>query len=298
VDTCTNRDLRFLPTELTDAATAVLLSYRKHCAAASQMGQLVLPEPLKLLPLYVNCLLKLPAFVPNVAAGRGAGSGRHPYADVVIRADRRAADLAALRTAPHHATVPMIYPRVYRVDAMVDAVGKLPPLTPAVSAVDLPALAPREPPAAALLHVHLPPAVWPSAEKIEDVGLYLVEAHRRMYLWVGAAAPEAVVAELFGPGTVAAHIPPGAPLPRLSTDLSKRVWHVIGAVRARRRGGAATSWLPLTVVAPAHGAGRAEVAALMVEDKTGGTPAAGGRASYVDLLCTIHTAIQHSLTHS
>ncbi len=295
-----NRDLRFLPAELTDAATAVLLSYRKHCAASSQMGQLVLPEPLKLLPLYVNCLLKLPAFTPNGAGGRGAGGGgaRHPFADVALRADRRAGELAALRAAPHHATVPMIYPRVYRVDDMADAVGKLPPMTPHASAADLAALARPHAPPEALLKVHLPPSTWPSAEKLEEVGVYLVEAHRRLYLWVGASAQDTVVAELFGPGAAAAALPPAAPLPRLHSVLSKKVWHCVSAVRARRRGGAAASWLPLTVVGPAHGAGRAEVAALMVEDKTAGSPAAGGRASYVDLLCTIHTSIQHSMAHA
>jgi len=183
--TAATRDLRFLPTELADAATGVLLSYRRHCAASSQMGQLVLPEPLKLLPLYVNCLLKHPAFALNVAGagGRGAGGGRASlFADVGVRGDRRAAELAALRGAPHHAAVPMIYPRVYRVDAMVDAVGKLPPITPNTSAADLAGLlaggAPREPPAHALLRVHLPPAVWPSAEKLDEAGLYLVEAYR------------------------------------------------------------------------------------------------------------------------
>ena len=111
--------------------------------------------------------------------------------------------------------------------------------------------------------------------------------------------PEAVLGEVLGVGAGAlAALPPGAPLPRLQTDLSKKLWHVVGAVRARRRGASATSWLPLTLVAPNNGAARAEVAALMVEDKTGGAPTAGGRPSYVDLLCTIHTSIQHSMTHT
>lgn len=35
-----------------------LASYRKNCASPSSAGQLILPECMKLLPLYVNCLLK------------------------------------------------------------------------------------------------------------------------------------------------------------------------------------------------------------------------------------------------
>lgn len=39
----------------------IVFSYffnRKHCASPSSAGQLILPECMKLLPLYVNCLLK------------------------------------------------------------------------------------------------------------------------------------------------------------------------------------------------------------------------------------------------
>jgi len=36
----------------------MLATYRKHCANPSMPGQLILPECLKLLPLYVNCILR------------------------------------------------------------------------------------------------------------------------------------------------------------------------------------------------------------------------------------------------
>lgn len=36
----------------------ILAVYRKHCASPTSTGQLILPECMKLLPLYVNCLLK------------------------------------------------------------------------------------------------------------------------------------------------------------------------------------------------------------------------------------------------
>ena len=40
----------------------VLHSYRKNCSTQSAPGQLVLPEALKLAPLYHLCLQKCPAF--------------------------------------------------------------------------------------------------------------------------------------------------------------------------------------------------------------------------------------------
>ena len=36
----------------------ILACYRKNCASPSAAGQLILPELLKLLPLYVNCLAR------------------------------------------------------------------------------------------------------------------------------------------------------------------------------------------------------------------------------------------------
>lgn len=39
-------------------AAQMLANYRKNCATPSSAGQLILPECMKLLPLYVNCLLK------------------------------------------------------------------------------------------------------------------------------------------------------------------------------------------------------------------------------------------------
>lgn len=36
----------------------ILAAYRKHCASPSNAGQLILPECMKLLPLYINSLLK------------------------------------------------------------------------------------------------------------------------------------------------------------------------------------------------------------------------------------------------
>ncbi|KAF5297356.1 hypothetical protein FQR65_LT01286 [Abscondita terminalis] len=43
---------------IVNRAAQVLANYRKNCASPSSAGQLILPECMKLLPLYVNCLLK------------------------------------------------------------------------------------------------------------------------------------------------------------------------------------------------------------------------------------------------
>ena len=43
---------------------AVMLAcYRKNCSQQSPPGQLILPDSLKLLPMYANCLLKSDALL-------------------------------------------------------------------------------------------------------------------------------------------------------------------------------------------------------------------------------------------
>ncbi|XP_054707353.1 protein transport protein Sec24D-like [Uloborus diversus] len=43
---------------LVNRSVKILSCYRKHCASSSSSGQLILPDPLKLLPVYINCLLR------------------------------------------------------------------------------------------------------------------------------------------------------------------------------------------------------------------------------------------------
>lgn len=44
--------------DLISRTANILACYRKNCASPSSAGQLILPELMKLLPLYINCLSK------------------------------------------------------------------------------------------------------------------------------------------------------------------------------------------------------------------------------------------------
>jgi protein transport protein SEC24 len=49
--------------KLTAKTVGILACYRKHCTTSSTTaGQLILPEGLKLLPAYMNCVLRSDAF--------------------------------------------------------------------------------------------------------------------------------------------------------------------------------------------------------------------------------------------
>lgn len=43
----------------------ILACYRKNCASPSSAGQLILPECMKLLPVYLNCVLKSDVLQPG-----------------------------------------------------------------------------------------------------------------------------------------------------------------------------------------------------------------------------------------
>lgn len=74
----------------------ILACYRKHCASPSSAGQLILPECMKLLPLYTNCLMKSDA----LAGGSDVGC------------DDRAFLMSCVSGMDVKASVAFFYPRV------------------------------------------------------------------------------------------------------------------------------------------------------------------------------------------
>jgi len=81
--------------QLTDACSEILYTYRVECAERSSSSQLVLPECLKLLPLFTMSLLK------------------HRILRDEIDPDVRVAHLLISLTNPCHAAAPYVYPHMY-----------------------------------------------------------------------------------------------------------------------------------------------------------------------------------------
>lgn len=63
-----DQPMPFLVAQVSSRCAHILAAYRKHCASTMSAGQLVLPDALKLLPLYASCLLKQPPFQSSVNA--------------------------------------------------------------------------------------------------------------------------------------------------------------------------------------------------------------------------------------
>ncbi|TRY71003.1 hypothetical protein TCAL_17342 [Tigriopus californicus] len=77
----------------------ILACYRKNCTTSSSMGQLILPECLKLLPLYTNCLIKSDA----LSGGTDVGC------------DDRAYLMNAVSSMDVASTVVYFYPRLFAI---------------------------------------------------------------------------------------------------------------------------------------------------------------------------------------
>lgn len=93
---------------LINRSAQILACYRKNCASPTSAGQLILPECMKLLPLYVNCLLKSDA----ISGGK----------DMTV--DDKWFVMAAVLTMDVPSSLIYFYPRLY---SLLDLDDILPP---------------------------------------------------------------------------------------------------------------------------------------------------------------------------
>ncbi|GLJ22020.1 hypothetical protein SUGI_0412500 [Cryptomeria japonica] len=99
--------------QMTELCISILHTYRKFCATASSSGQLILPEALKLLPLYTLALTK----------GTGLRSD--------VRIDDRSYWLTRVASISASLSVPLVYPRMFPIHNLLskDIGGSILPLS-------------------------------------------------------------------------------------------------------------------------------------------------------------------------
>lgn len=144
-------------TALTQACVETLYNYRKHCATSSNAGQLILPEPLKLLPLNTLGMIKNPLLQPG------------------LHADERSFLFNFVSSMPALVSVSLVCPRLFCLtelaeDACVpDHEGR----------------------------VNMPQPLTLSSQSISSSGVYLLDTSRFLYLWIGKDARSEVLNEMF-----------------------------------------------------------------------------------------------------
>jgi len=277
---------------VTDALVTVLANYRSNTPAgtASSRGQLLLPDSLRLLPLFVLSLRKSRMMR---AASDANGGGLPPYPS----ADERAYHLFHGRQAGPDRAVSSVHPCLYRVSDMRDRDGTWtapPELGPGAGLRGRGAMGRAV--AASLRPVcQLPRSVNPSVACLDESGIYVLDDGFAMYLLVGRGVPESTWREVVD-------VPPagGSGGPRLSSSESgARVRSVLRQLRrvSAPNGTVAMAVRPTcpTLVLVFAGRGSAferEMDRLLVDDPT------EAEGSYPDFLVGLHASVNSRLSAS
>ncbi|CAG9462130.1 unnamed protein product [Pedinophyceae sp. YPF-701] len=264
------RSLANVRLHVTRHVVSVLHAYRKYCATSTSMAQLILPEGLKLLPLYANALLKSPALRQDATP------------------DVRAAAVAAAMAEGPAAASSTVYPAMYRIDTLRETApwlfdGFEEDAEGAENGGESPRGGFR-----VFGGIRMPPRMRLSSELIESDGVYLLEDGFDAVLHFGVSSQPEVVSELLGhEGYLAIRdkTPAAAKLSlavtRQNTPLSRALWAVVEEIENRRQ-----RPLRMRVLRPGE-ARESEFYNRLVEDRT-----ASG-TSYVDYLCGVHRQIQN-----
>jgi protein transport protein SEC24 len=149
----------------------MLISYRKYCSAGSHSGQLLMPEQLKLLPIYLLCAHKSDALV--------AGTN--------VRIDERVQCVFDMMSMPLQRLLGFLYPRMFAVHNLL-----------------------AHPNAGIISETtgqcFLPTLMQLTCEVVMSHGIYVLhdQQARLVYLWLGSQVSPKISAQLFGVDDAAA----------------------------------------------------------------------------------------------
>ncbi|KAF9412944.1 COPII coat Sec23p-Sfb3p heterodimer component [Podila epigama] len=257
---------------LTERCIMILSAYRHHCASSTAPGQLILPEALKLLPLYTLTMLKSKLLRP----------GRD------INSDVRVHHMRMIRSMGVSESIVYFYPRLFSIVGrhLLDSdFGRI--LDDHVDDNNDSQWNHQYPPHHQYSRtksgrVGLSTRVRTSYTRLNPRSAYLLENGQQLYLWFGREVEEEILQELFGVSlleqldTATMNC-----LPELSNEYSQRVRNVLSYIQSQRG-----KHLGLTIVRQGLDPTEAEFSQLLVEDEN------NENMSYVDYLCTVHRMIQ------
>lgn len=185
--------------KLTKSCVDMLHAYRVNCASMTSAGQLILPESLKLLPLYIGSVRKMPAF--------RAGSD--------IRVDERIVSLLRILGLPLALTAPLVYPRVYTVYPLGDRAGCH------TGVGD---------------NVYLPPTVACWSDKLATDRIYLVDNGICLRLYVRPDVSDETCYQLFGVQSIqdVPHVFSNADQVEALSEDAERIMAIVQQIRRDR----------------------------------------------------------------
>eukprot|EP01071_Lankesteria_metandrocarpae_P002388 Lankesteria_metandrocarpae@DN2287_c0_g1_i1.p1 len=242
--------------DLINTAVDILFAYRANCAMNSLPDQLILPDSLKLIPIYCNALFKNSAF----RAVRDA------------RNDERIALLLSLLRHTVEMSGPALHPRLYCVHRSHSAL-KGDRFRKLGEDLGLDG------------HFVIPHTVPCSGGAVTTDGVYLMDTGYMLLFYAGCDVDEDYLESVIG---VRKLVTESVGRAWLDEGRSRNSELISNAVKQIRRERSNRPWLPLKFV-PLRSLEESTFIWYLVEDKLGSEP------NYVDFLCQLHKSVRDRL---
>lgn len=219
--------LKTIRSGITDKCVQILASYRKHGAAMSSPGQLILPESLKELTVLLLGLIKTKAL-------RGGN----------VSSDMRVFSMRLMKSMPLDELALYLYPRVFGLHNLAPEDGYVDPVTG---------------------HFRMPKYIRDSVARFDAGGVYVIDNGQNCYLYINKRVNPNLLRDLFGPTvekseTLDAYL---NELPEVDTPISIQARNIM-AYLASLRGVKALS---IQLARQELDGAEYEVSAMMVEDR-------------------------------
>lgn len=265
---------------LVDNCINTLSQYRLNTSAKnSPPGQLILPEALQLLPLFVMCLRKSVLLRSAIPVGSTIKASKAPQPSVD---ERMHAMFHASNISPSLAIL-LVHPNVYKLTGLKGREGfEYIPQSHEKDAFVAEACKP---------YIQLPQTCHPSISSFDDESIYLIDDGFSFFLYIGKSVSEESMLEVFGDS--------GRPVDGIisTSKYGKRILSIMKEIR-----GCCTSrptFPPLIVYRSGEGNGDREkqnthskIMTLLVDDLT------SQDKGYIDFLCALHRKIRNRIGDS
>jgi len=193
-----SQKIAYIQEELTERCGAILLAYRKNCAAATAPSQLIIPEAFRALPVYTLSMMKSKPL-----------KGRNVTSDVRNYASRKIMGMSA-RAIMYH-----LYPRLL---ALHDLHATIAVPDPTSGLIDFPSV------------------MRDSYLFMSGNGVYLIDNEDIMIFWIGSSVPPQLLKDLFGVEELKDINRDMVELPRIQSLVSTQTRNIL-AHRQLQRGG-------------------------------------------------------------
>ena len=194
------KPLREIRGQIFEDVVTLLHMYRKNVATRSKLGQLILPESLKLSAIYVNAFFKSDVVGVNTKNGVSR-----------VRADARAAITLRVLSLSSAALLGWLYPRLVVISPLQDGAGET---------------------EAGKTAVTLPLPTWCSSEKLELDGVYLLHDGERIMMHFGEQVSREVATMLLGSNASTMYTDPkSTSLIPQGNPYSARVMAIVGRLQ-------------------------------------------------------------------